>query len=917
MPLDSGTRLGPYTIESPIGAGGMGEVYKARDTRLDRTVAIKVLPAHIAADPDARERFEREARAVAALNHPHICTLHDIGRAPRSGVGHGAPTADDGFTDFLVLEHLEGQSLAQRLEHGPLPLDQALQVAIDIADALATAHRHGIVHRDLKPGNVMLLKSGAKLLDFGLAKVGPTEQAQAVGATAAPTQASLTQAGAILGTFQYMAPEQLEGKDADARTDLFAFGVMLYEMITGRRAFEAESQASLIGAIMTAQPAPVSDLQPVSSPALQRLVTTCLEKDPDERWQSAGDLKRELTWIAGGDGADPDVAVPSVVSGPAWPRALPWGVTAVAVVAAIGLWSVRPSSDVGLTHVSVGMQPSARLAGQSQFMTGRTAFALTADGRTLFFVGEAEGEVPVRLYRRDLAQSVGVPVEGTEGGYLPFLSPDEQWLGFYVGDRLMKAPVGGGPPVEISRVARRPSGVHWTPEGVIVFDQSEGLFQVTADGGVPEALTEADATQDEFRHTLPRMLPGGDAVLFTMQRSLFRWDNAQVVVQSLTTGERTVIVENGADARYVDSGHVVFVRSGTLMAVPFNLEGLEATGGAVALIEGVTQSTNVISSEFDTGAAQYDMSDRGDLVYLPGGIAPDRTNRVVWVDQEGAEEPVLEEPGAYLSVRMSPDGQRMAYTTLGTDAGVWVHDVRRGGTIRLAEGTSIAAIWSPDGRHVTFDWTEFEAPNLFWRLADGSQPAERLTTRDDVEVPSTWSADGQALIFTTGDALEVLKMGERVSEPLIDEDAVLHAELSPDGRWLAYAAVDTGRFEVYVQPYPGAGGRVQVSTRGGWSPVWSNNGRELLYIEFRQDQNSEPHMMRVDFATEPILEPGRPEAVMEWVYGDSRPVRNYDVSPDGQRFLVSVAEEQVPQPRGHLRLIVNWTEELKRRVPGG
>ncbi|MDP6580128.1 MAG: serine/threonine-protein kinase, partial [Vicinamibacterales bacterium] len=577
MALNPGVTLGPYEIESPLGAGGMGEVYKARDTRLDRTVAIKVLPAHIAADPDARERFEREAKAVAALNHPHICTLHDIGR-------------EDG-TDFLVLELLEGESLAQRLEQGALPPEQALRIGIEIADALDKAHRQGIVHRDLKPGNIMLTKSGAKLLDFGLAKVGPSVQAETVGVTAAPTQASLTQAGAILGTFQYMAPEQLEGKDADARTDLFAFGVMLYEMLTGRRAFEAESQASLIGAIMTAQPAPLLDLQPVSSSALQRLVTTCLEKDPDARWQSAGDLRRELMWIAGGGGGtDPELVAPTLVPEPGWRRVLPWGVTALAVVATIGLWSTRPSRNEGLTHVSVGVQPSARLAGQSPYVTGRTASALTADGRTMFFVGEADGEVPVRLYRRDLAQPVAVPVEGTEGGYLPFLSPDEQWLGFYADGRLMKAPIDGGLPVEIMRLVRRPSGVHWWSDGLIVFDQNEGLFQVAADGGTPEVLTEADATQDELRHTLPRMLPGGDAVLFTVQRSLFRWDNAQVVVQSLSTGERTVVVEDGADARYVASGHVVFVRSGTLMAVPFDLGRLESTGGAVALIDGVTQA---------------------------------------------------------------------------------------------------------------------------------------------------------------------------------------------------------------------------------------------------------------------------------------------------------------------------------------
>ncbi|MDP6580129.1 MAG: protein kinase [Vicinamibacterales bacterium] len=913
MPLTPGTALGPYTIESPLGAGGMGEVYRARDTRLDRTVAVKVLPAHIAADPDARERFEREAKAVAALNHPHICTLHDIGR-------------EDG-TDFLVLELLEGESLAQRLEQGALPLEQALRIGIEIADALDKAHRQGIVHRDLKPGNIMLTKSGAKLLDFGLAKLGvPAHES---GLSALATQGpSLTQEGTILGTFQYMAPEQLEGQEADARTDLFAFGTTLYEMITGRKAFEGGSQASLISAIMSGQPAPIGSLQPVSPQALDHAVTTCLEKDPDERWQAAGDLKRQLSWIAGG-GAVVESSVPvsqAVAPASTWRRTLPWGVAAIGLVAAAALWTTRPERDASLTQVSVGVQPAERLGGRSRSVTARTAFALTADGRTLFFVAGSDDEDDRRLYRRDLVEANAVPVEGTEGGLLPFLSPEGQWVGFWAAGELRKAPTAGGPPVTIAAVSRVPSGARWGPDDRIVFDQQDGLFQVSADGGMPEPLTEVDRELGDFQHLLPGMLPGGDAVLFTVQKAAFRWDDADVVVQRLSTGTRTVLVENAADSRYVDTGHLLFVRLGTLMAVPFDLERLETTGGAVALIEGVTQAVNVTNSGADTGAAQFDLSGSGTLVYLPGGIATDIRSIVVWVDRRGVEEPLLAEPSNYFSVRLSPDGERLAYTGLGSTGGVWVHDLRRGGTTRLAEGLSSTAIWTPDGRDVTFNRIESELPNLFSRVADGSRPTERLTTSESFQGPGSWSPDGQDLIFADGGDISVLHVdgvvGERTQEPLVATPGFrsMHPSLSRDGRWLAFTSDDTGREEVYVQPYPGSGGRQQISTQGGNAPAWSPDGRELFYIAPPEGDESRPQMMVVDITTEPTVEAGRPLALFDWRYASSRPNRAWDVSPDGQRFLAALAvddDERGPELRGHLRLIVNWTEELKERVPGG
>jgi serine/threonine-protein kinase len=884
----------------------MGEVYKARDTRLDRTVAIKVLPPHIAADPDVRQRFEREAKAIAALNHPTICTLYDVGREQDA--------------DFLVMEHLEGESLAERLERGALPLDEALRVATQVAAGLDTAHRHGIVHRDLKPGNVMLTKGGAKLLDFGLAKVGPTESTPAYGVTTAATQA-----GTVLGTFHYMAPEQLEGKEADARTDLFAFGVMLYEMVTGRRAFTGDSQAGLITAIMTAQPESLTmGATAFESLALQRLVTVCLEKDPDERWQSAGDLRRELVWIAGGSGGQPTgggtaplspVEATSAAPEPAWRRWLPWGLAATAMLVAVGAWTLRPRVDPGRTHVSIGVQPAGQLGGASARVFQNT-LALSADGVSLVFVGAPEDSFDVQLYRRDLHQPEAVPIPGTEGAAQPMLSPDGRWVGFTVARRLFKVDAAGGLPVEIIELRSRPRGVHWTAADTIVFGQQNGIFQVSADGGAPERLTEVDRSAEEYQHTLPRMLPGGEAVLYTVQRALFRWEDADIVVQRIDTGERTVVVEGGADARYVDTGHLVFVRSGTLMAVPFDLNRLEVTGGEVSLVDGVTQAINVLSSDGDTGAAQFQVSAGGHLVYLPGGIAPDTESTVSWLDRDGNVARAFDDLAAYGSVRLSPTGERLAYTTTGSNAGVWVRDLRRGVTTQLSDGQSSFAIWTRDGEHVTFDRVDSGVPNLYWRVADASRPAEPLATSDAVEFPAVWSADDRRLIYShNGSRLSVLHVEEGRREELFGhERPAMTPALSPDGRWLAYASFEAGSYQVFVRPFPGPGGRTQISVRGGLAPSWSADGRELFFLTQTDAQNQQRYMMRVDVALEPTPVVGRPARMFEWDHVISTPVRRYDVASDG-RFLIAVAEDLDTVPRGHVRLIDSGAGTLVERVP--
>ncbi len=714
----------------------------------------------------------------------------------------------------------------------------------------------------------MLTKGGAKLLDFGLAKVGPTESTPAYGVTTAATQASLTQASTVLGTFHYMAPEQLEGKEADARTDLFAFGVMLYEMVTGRRAFTGDSQAGLITAIMTAQPESLTmGATAFESLALQRLVTVCLEKDPDERWQSAGDLRRELVWIAGGSGGQPTgggtaplspVEATSAAPEPAWRRWLPWGLAATAMLVAVGVWTLRPRVDPGRTHVSIGVQPAGQL-GEASARVFQNTLALSADGVSLVFVGAPEDSFDVQLYRRDLHQPEAVPIPGTEGAAQPMLSPDGRWVGFTVARRLFKVDAAGGLPVEIIELRSRPRGVHWTAADTIVFGQQNGIFQVSADGGAPERLTEVDRSAEEYQHTLPRMLPGGEAVLYTVQRALFRWEDADIVVQRIDTGERTVVVEGGADARYVDTGH---------------------------------------------------------LVYLPGGIAPDTESTVSWLDRDGNVARAFDDLAAYGSVRLSPTGERLAYTTTGSNAGVWVRDLRRGVTTQLSDGQSSFAIWTRDGEHVTFDRVDSGVPNLYWRVADASRPAESLATSDAVEFPAVWSADDRRLIYSyNGSRLSVLHVEEGRREELFGhERPAMTPALSPDGRWLAYASFEAGSYQVFVRPFPGPGGRTQISVRGGLAPSWSADGRELFFLTQTDAQNQQRYMMRVDVALEPTPVVGRPARMFEWDHVISTPVRRYDVASDG-RFLIAVAEDLDTVPRGHVRLIDSWAGTLVERVP--
>jgi eukaryotic-like serine/threonine-protein kinase len=694
MAILLGRRLGPYEILSAIGAGGMGEVYKARDTRLDRTVALKVLPTHLADRSELRERFDREAKTIASLNHPHICVLHDIGH-------------QDGI-DYLVMEYLEGETLAQRLLKGALPLEQVLQYAIEISDALDKAHRKGVTHRDLKPGNIMLTKSGTKLLDFGLAKLKQEVAPANVSISELPTARDpLTVQGTILGTLQYMAPEQVEGNEVDARTDIFAFGAVVYEMATGKRPFQGKTQASVIGAILRDDPPPMSSLQPMTPPALDRVVRKCLAKEPEKRWQAASDVCDELKWIAEG-GSQVTLAVATPLKGirTLGRRALILSLGTLlsgAFIASLATWNLKPSPPQPVSRTVITLPPGQKLAG----MDNGPAVALSPDGTRLAYVGR-EGSTQ-QLYPRAMDSLESTPIPGTEGAINPFFSPDGQWLGFFRGTKLMKVPVGGGTAVTLGD-ASLPHGASWGNQGMIAFAPTtvSALLQVADAGGTAQPLTHLE--KGDTAHRWPEFLPGGKALLFAAGTTAIYSTNAQVAVQSIGTGERKNLVQGAMSPRYAPSGHLVYAQGGSLMAVPFDPKRLAVTGTAVPVVEGVLQSAV-------RGAAQYSISATGSLVYVPGGVQSAQS-KLVWVSRSGAEQPVAAPARAYVNPRLSPDGRHVALTITEQESHIWLYDLSRNTLTRFTfEGDyNPVSVWTPDGKRIAFESNKEGPPNIFWQF---------------------------------------------------------------------------------------------------------------------------------------------------------------------------------------------------------
>jgi len=866
----------------------MGEVYRARDTRLERTVAVKILPAHLSSDPTRKQRFEREAKTISSLNHPHICTLHDIG-------------SQDGI-DYLVMECVEGETLAKRLEKGPLPLEQVLKYGAQVADALDKAHRAGIVHRDLKPGNIMLTASGAKLLDFGLAKPAAAP-VSSMTLTAAAQTTPVTQEGTIVGTYQYMSPEQVEGKELDGRSDIFSLGAVLYEMATGQHAFEGKSRLSVASAILEKEPAPISTFKPMTPPALDHAIRRCLSKNEEERWQTARDLELELKWIAeSGSQLSAPSATPTKEPGARWRTAALWAPLTVflAAITGLGVWNLRPIPPRPITRTVITLPRGQKLAGLDQ-----AALALSPDGTHLAYVAGQNGIQ--QIYLRPMDTFEARPVPGTEGATNPFFSPDGQWLGFFAGQKLKKVSISGGAAVSLSDAVQS-FGASWGSLGMVAFSplQVSPLQQVSEAGGVPQPLTHLE--KGEISHRRPEFLFGGKALLFTSAPNTFNWNTGQIVVQSVGTGERRTLIKGATHPHYASSGHLLYVQGGNLMAVPFDPQHLTVSGAAVPVVEGVLHSTT-------SGAAQYSISATGTLVYIPGASHADERS-LVWVSRGGEEQALPAPPRSYVFPRLSPDGKEVGAGITGQETQVWLYDLSRETLTRLTfDGTlNLNTVWTPDGKWIAFQSNKDGPPNIYWQRADGSGGLERLTNSEFVHFPISMSPDGQLLAYgeinpMTGYDLWVLRLKDHKATPFLQTPFTESVpQFSPDGHWIAYISNESGRYEVYVQPYPGPGGKWQISTDGGTEPVWNPNGRELFY-------RNGSKMMSVEIRTRSAFTTGKPRMLFERPYVPSPATTpNYAVSLDGQRFLMLKFVEAADEAPTQINVVLNWFEELKRRV---
>ncbi len=858
MSLAAGTKLGPYEILSPLGAGGMGEVYRAKDTRLDRTVAVKVLASHLSENLEFRQRFEREARAISALTHPHICTLHDVGR-------------EDGV-DFLVMELLEGESLLDRLGKGPLPTEQVLRYGIEIADALEKAHRQGIVHRDLKPGNVMLTKGGVKLLDFGLAKL----QASGVGvassgtsrlATEAQRSVPLTERGTVLGTYQYMAPEQLEGVEADGRSDIFALGAVLYEMATGQKAFTGKSQASLMGSILRDDPKPISEIAPMTPPAFTRVVKTCLAKDPEDRFQTAHDVKLQLQWIAEG-GSQAGLPAP-VVARRRNREKLAWAVAAAGLLAAAVL-------AVGFVR-RVPKPPRVvrfELATPEDIITIDTP-RVSPDGRYIAFNATDTGG-KTRIWVRALNALTAQPLAGTEGTTRPFWSPDSRFLGFMAEGKLKKIEVSGGP---AQKICDAPTGADgsWSPEGVILFDgrSTDPIRRVSAAGGTPVDAIKPEASRKEASVGWPEFLPDGKHFLYLANGE--KSEDSVYRIGSLDSKETQKLVPAQTLVSYAPPGYILFVRDKTLVAQPFDLKTLKTTGEPVPLAEHIGTDS--------VGLARFSVARDGTLAYRTGETG----DRLVWLDRTGREVETVGDPGEYHNPDLSPSGDRLAFDLADPRTGktdIWVRDVARGVNSRFTFGGADAfgPKWSPDGR-----WIAYTVGNdLFEKAADGRGEERPLFKSEDLKFVADWSRDGRTIAFNaraketgwdiwtlsaTGDA----KPTAFRKTPFLE----LLPAFSPDGRLLAYMSNESGRPEIYVETFPEAGGKWQISAAGGVEPRWRADGKELYY------RAPDQKMMAVEIRMESgTLKAGVPRALFAGRFDTGTARNRYLPSPDGQRFLL-------------------------------
>jgi len=894
MTLPSGSLLGPYEILTPLGAGGMGEVYRARDTRLERTVAIKILPTHLSEKPAAKERFEREAKAISSLNHPNICQLYDV----------GTQETPQGPVSYLVMEYLEGETLADRLLKGPMPLEQVLRYGVEICEGLEKAHRTGVVHRDLKPGNIMLTKAGAKLMDFGLAK-SSVAAPDAGSSTLKTVSHPLTAEGSVLGTFQYMSPEQVEGKEVDRRSDIFSLGVVLYEMVTGKRAFGGRSQLSVASAIIEKEPEPISTVRPTTPPELDHLVSACLAKDPDARFQTAHDVKLQLRWIATrASQAGPRAGGSSVER---------WilGSAVVLLLAALAAISMRPSRQLAPPTWSSILPPAG-----TGFAYFAGPVAVSHDGRQLAFVATtADGQDVVWV--QSLSEPTPRALPGTAGASYPFWSADDRHLGFFSGGKLRTTEAAGGPVVTLCDAAGARGGA-WNGDGVILFSTTwGGVHRLPASGGTPVDITKLDASKGELSHRWPRFLPDGKHFLYLAANFAGgKAESASILVGSLDSGESKFLFQARSNPDYIP-GHLLFVRNRLLMAQPFDADSLELHGEPLPIAEQV---------QYDelTWRGVFSSSPNGVLAYQGGNTGV--SSLLVRLDRTGKRLGTIGPPGDLFNHRISPDGQRVAVAVL--DSGVvnfqlWTYDIFRPKETRLTFGPnrSRTPVWSPDGTAVAFSINTKGPYDLYERRTDSTGSEALLVESEVSKYPTDWSADGRLIAYCSGGPKQkssiwmLPRAGDRKPYTFLQGDHnVGEARFSPDGRWLLYTSDESGRAEVYVTPFPAASSKWQVSTAGGASPKWRRDGGEIFYLAadsrlMAAEVEAGGDIFQVK-AVRPLFQVFLRTGPSRFELNTTSEQIGYDSSPDGQWFVVNSPPEGSPPP---ITLITSWSAGLKGR----
>ena len=897
MGLSTGTKLGPYEILSSLGAGGMGEVYRARDTRLDRDVAVKILPSHLSENAEARQRFDREARTISSLNHPNICTLFDVGQ-------------QDGV-EFLVMECLEGETLADRLRKCPLPMDQVFRYGVEICDGLDKAHRSGVVHRDLKPGNIMLTKTGAKLMDFGLAKtsiVAASSNSSSLTVTLSTPVAShpLTAQGAVVGTFQYMSPEQVEGKEADARSDIFALGAVLYEMATGKRAFEGKTAASAMAAVLEREPAPMSSIQPMTPPTFERLVKICLAKDPDERWQTAHDVKLQLREIAqaGSQPTSQTSAQAVVAAQPGWHRGS-WALVVAAVLGVIAAGALvaaymanRRPAPLIRTEINPPDKAHFSLSGDNSGPA-----VISPDGRYIAFA--ATGVNGSQIYVRALDNVNAWPLPGTEGGMFPFWSPDSRSIAFFTADKLKRVDVSGGSAVSLCD-GSIPRGGSWGPDGTIIaaLYYNAGIFRVPASGGVPTSITKIDNVTYSS-HRWPHLLPDGKHFLYlAVNHDAPAGPNTAIFFASVDGKENRPLFSSLSNATYA-AGHLLFMRENSLMAQPFDPAAGKFTGEPKTLHENVQYDAAI-------WRANLSVSENGMMVYASAGISG--SEALGWFDRSGKQIGSVGEPATFQELELSPDNKKLAVTDMNSAAAtIWIYELggdKPKARLTFNSGVTRNPTWSPDGAEVAF--TSHQQQSISSQAVSGGTPERVLLSlppRNGIAAQpgdpgfgavSSWSRDGRYLMYEQAQTLWVLPMfGDH--KPIKYTEG-REAAFSPDGRWVAYVSMQAGSVpEIFVAPFPWTGAKWQVSQGVGAEPRWRADGKELYYYDLSQIFAAE-----VD-GSGPAFQVGNSKPLFHVALtGISM---EYSPSRDGQKFIAITPREGSTQ---HLTLVQNWTAELSQ-----